>query len=296
MLAQTRELGIDLDGTRTEQRKAATEIARDVLKTAAAPDSGVVLLQMDVDALQHTGKLEAGAIKEVRIPGATTLKQWLGSSAPADFNLGVVTAIVQMVTLTFAAKDWAGSDKFSNDDNRKKFWASVASIFGNVIETISGTVEVAAKEPHPLSSFILKQWAGAERFTTIGKYGGRIMGSVAGAVLAWADLRKNAPEAFRNGEKVLGWLYGASGALGIYVAFFSMTGTVPFFWPVFVISIVIGIGIAILKSSELKDWISRCKFSKDAEQDAKKHPGKGVEHYDSLDAEIEAFNSAIGAW
>ncbi|WP_091797420.1 hypothetical protein [Burkholderia sp. WP9] len=89
------------------------------------------------------------------------------------------------------------------------------------------------------------------------------------------------PEAFRNKEMALGWLYGASGALGIYVAFFSLTGSIPLFWPVFVISIIVGIGIAMLKASELHDWISRCKFSTE-------------KHYDSLEAELKAFNSAAG--
>ncbi|MFM0658687.1 MULTISPECIES: T6SS effector BTH_I2691 family protein [Paraburkholderia] len=281
MLNQADELGIDLEGSKTQQRKAASLAAHKAMTAATAPGSGVVLLQMDVDALERTGKLEAGVIKEVRIPGATTLKKWVGSSAPSDFNLGVATAIIQMLTFTFAAKDWKDSDQFSNDDNRKKFWACLASISGNVIETISGTVEVAAKEPHPLSSFILEQWAGKARFAKYGVYGGRALGSIAGAVLAWSDLHNNMPEAFRNKQVALGWLYGTSGALGLYVAFFSLTGSVPLFWPVFVISIIVGIGIAMLKESELHDWISRCKFSTE-------------KHYDSLEAELKAFNSAAG--
>ncbi|WP_310673058.1 hypothetical protein [Burkholderia multivorans] len=107
------------------------------------------------------------------------------------------------------------------------------------------------------------------------------MGSIAGAILAWGDLAKNAPEAFRNKEVGLGWLYGASGALGLYVAFFSITGSVPLFWPVFIVSILVAIGIATLKASELSDWVKRCKFSVG-------------EHYSTLDDELKAFNSAIG--
>ncbi|WP_334022510.1 T6SS effector BTH_I2691 family protein [Burkholderia gladioli] len=282
MIKQAEELGVDLEGSKNQQRRAAGVLAHKTLSAANAPDSKVVALQMDVDALQRAGKLEEGVIQEVGIPGAKTLQRWLGSSAPADFNLGVVTAIIQMATLTFAWKDWAGSDQFSNDENRKKFWACIASIGGNVVETISGTVKAAMEgEAHPLSSFLLKQWAGAGRFTKYGVYGGRLMGSIAGAILAWGDLAKNAPEAFRNKEVGLGWLYGASGALGLYVAFFSITGSVPLFWPVFIVSILVAIGIATLKASELSDWVKRCKFSVG-------------EHYSTFDDELKAFNSAIG--
>ncbi|WP_186124959.1 T6SS effector BTH_I2691 family protein [Burkholderia gladioli] len=282
MIKQAEELGVDLEGSKNQQRRAAGVLAHKTLSAANAPDSKVIALQMDVDALQRAGKLEEGVIQEVGIPGAKTLQRWLGSSAPADFNLGVVTAIIQMATLTFAWKDWAGSDQFSNDENGKKFWACIASIGGNVVETISGTVKAAMEgEAHPLSSFLLKQWAGAGRFTKYGVYGGRLMGSIAGAILAWGDLARNAPEAFRNKEVGLGWLYGASGALGLYVAFFSITGSVPLFWPIFIVSILVAIGIATLKASELSDWVKRCKFSVG-------------EHYSTFDDELKAFNSAIG--
>ncbi|MCL4650611.1 T6SS effector BTH_I2691 family protein [Burkholderia multivorans] len=282
MLKQAEVLGVDLEGSKNQQRRAAGVLAHKTLSAANAPDSKVIALQMDVDALQRAGKLEEGVILEVGIPGAKTLQRWLGSSAPADFNRGVVTAIIQMATLTFASKDWAGSDQFNNDENRKKFWACIASIGGNVVETVSGTVKAAMEgEVHPLSSFLLKHWAGAGRFTKYGVYGGRLMGSIAGAILAWGDLAKNAPEAFRNKEVGLGWLYGASGALGLYVAFFSITGSVPLFWPVFIVSILVAIGIATLKASELSDWVKRCKFSVG-------------EHYSTLDDELKAFNSAIG--
>ena len=281
VLAQAKELGIDLDGSKTQQRKAASLIAHKAMSSANTPHSTVVVLEMDVDALQRTGQLEEGVIKSVDIPGTPTLKKWLGSSAPKDFNLGVATAVVQMVTLFFASKDWAKSDQFNDDENRKKFFACVSSVFGNVIESISGTVGAAHEIPHPLSSFILEQWAGANRFAKIGVYGGRALGSIAGAVLAYTDLFKNAPEAWHNKEMGLWVLYNASGALGAYVAVLSLTGSVPFFWPVFVASILVGIGIAILKASELKDWVSHSKFSTQS-------------HYGSLGEELKAFDSAIG--
>ena len=164
-------------------------------------------------------------------------------------------------------------------ENTMKFAACIASVMGNVIETASETV--AKPESHPLSAFITKHWANAERYSEYGKYGGRALGAVAGLVLAGYDLLHNAPEAFGNHESKLGWLYVASGGLGAYCAVAAFLGSVPFFWPILILSILVGVAIAKVKASAIKDWISRCKF------------GRG-EHYDSLDAELQAFNSAAG--
>ncbi|WP_133650320.1 hypothetical protein [Paraburkholderia flava] len=127
---------------------------------------------------------------------------------------------------------------------------------------------------------MLKQWANAERYSEIGKYGGRAIGSIAGLVLAGYDLFKNAPEAFHAQEYGLSALYVASGILGAYVAVAAFFGTIPFFWPVLVASILIGIAIALYKGAELKTWISRCKFSKS--------------EYHTLNEELDAYNSAAG--
>ncbi|WP_322024840.1 T6SS effector BTH_I2691 family protein [Burkholderia sp. BCC1977] len=275
-LQQARELGVKLDGNRTEQRASATQVGKQVLKTAPPSDPNVVAYEMDVDALVRDGKLEASAIKAVRVPGVDTAKKWLGSAR--EFNLGVVTVIFQMATLTFAAKDWADSDQFSQGETGLKAVGAVVSIVGTVIETASETV---AKAPaHPLSAFIMKQWAGASEWAEVGAKVGRGLGALAGIVLAGYDIFKNMPEAYANKEYGLTTLYAFSGVLGVYVAvaaFFSL----PLFWPALVLSILVGIAIAIFKASALKDWVSRSKFSKG-------------EHYDSLEAELKAFNSAAG--
>ncbi|KVE44514.1 T6SS effector BTH_I2691 family protein [Burkholderia sp. BDU5] len=275
-LQQARELGVKLDGNRTEQRASATQVGKQVLRTAPPSDPNVVAYEMDVEALVRDGKLEAGAIKAVKVPGVDAAKKWLGSAR--EFNLGVVTVIFQMATLTFAAKDWAGSDQFSQRETGLKAVGAVVSIVGTVIETASETV---AKAPaHPLSAFIMKQWAGASEWAEVGAKVGRGLGAIAGIVLAGYDIVKNMPEAYGNKEYGLTALYALSGVLGVYVAaaaFFSL----PLFWPALILSILVGIAIAIFKASALKDWVSRCKFSKG-------------EHYDSLEAELKAFTSAAG--
>lgn len=275
-LQQARELGVKLDGDRTEQRSAATLVGKQVIRAAPPSDPNVVAYEMDTEALVRDGKLEASAIKAVRVPGVDAAKKWLGSAT--EFNLGVVTVIFQMATLTFAAKDWAGSDQFSHGETSLKAVGAVVSVLGTVIETASETV---AKAPaHPLSAYIMKQWAGASEWAEVGAKIGRGLGAIAGVVLAGYDLLKNAPEAYVNKETNLWLLYNLSGGLGIYVAvaaFFSL----PLFWPALMFSILVGIAIAVFKSSALKDWVSHCKFSKG-------------EHYDSLESELKAFSAAAG--
>lgn len=279
-LAEIKKRGIDIEGNRVERRRAAAQASKQAHARATANPS-VVLLELDTDTLQRTGRLDPDAIKTLKVPGAETMRKWLGSAAPQDFNLGVVTAVIQMVTLTFAVKDWYESDQFSKDENAKKFYACLLSWFGNVVETISLTAAAFHERSHPLSAYIWKKWPRTARFTTVGKFVGRGMGSVAGAYFAWTDLFMSAPEARQHEQYGLQRLYLASGMLGIYVSFISITGYVPGFWPVFVLAIAISVGIAKLKDAALKGWIEHCKFSTD-------------KTYCTLKDEVVAFNFAVG--
>lgn len=268
-----------LDGDRTEQRATATQVAKQVVKGTPPSNPDVVAYELDTDALVRSGKLDAGEVRGIKIAGVETTRKWLGSSAPVEFHQGVATAIFQMATLTFAIKDFAGSDQFNKSDATMKLLGCIASIVGNIIETASETV---AKGPtHPLAAFITKQWSGVDEWAERGAKIGRGMGAAAGIVLAGVDLFKNAPEAFGNKENTLGWLYVSSGVLGAYLAIGAYLQVIPGFWIVFIASILVAITIAIFKAAAIKDWISRCKFSKG-------------EHYGSIDAELNAFNSAVG--
>ncbi|WP_420956792.1 hypothetical protein ACNSZH_35305 [Burkholderia gladioli] len=126
----------------------------------------------------------------------------------------------------------------------------------------------------------MKAWGVSKEGAEVGVKLGRVTGAAAGIFLAGYDIFKNAPEAFENHEKKLGWLYIGSGSLGAYVAVAALFSW-PLFWPALVLSIFIAIAIAVFKASALADWVSRCKFSKG-------------EHYDSLEAELKAFSSAAG--
>ncbi|MBR8225965.1 T6SS effector BTH_I2691 family protein [Burkholderia ambifaria] len=275
-LEQARILGVKLDGNRTEQRASATQVGKQVIKAAPPIDPNIVAYEMDVDALVRDGKLEASAIKAVRVPGVDTAQKWLNSST--DFNLGVVTVIFQLATLSFAAMDWNDRDKFNQTETSLKAMGAFASIIGSVVEYSSKAIATAPA--HPLSAYLMKGWGISRKGAVAGVWIGRGFGAAAGVLLAGFDLLKNAPEAFQNRETKLGWLYIVSGTLGAYVAVAALF-SLPLTWPALIFSIMIGIAVAFVKASALKDWVSRCKFSKG-------------EHYDSLAAELKAFTSAAG--
>ncbi|WP_244133847.1 T6SS effector BTH_I2691 family protein [Burkholderia gladioli] len=275
-LEQVKTLGVKLDGDRTSQRAAATQVGKQVLRAAPATDMNIVAYEMDVDTLVKNGKLEAGAIKAIRVPGVDATKRWLRSSA--DFNLGVVTMIFQLATLRFATKEWEGRDQFNHDEAELKLAAAVVSILGTVIETASITIIKAPA--HPLSTFIMKQWAGASEWAEIGTRIGRGLGILGGLALAAYDVLKKAPSAKKTGNTTLAALYVTSGILSSYIAlapFFSSL----YFWPALITSILIAITIAHHNSSAIKNWLSRCKFSQG-------------DHYTTLDNELNAFNLSIG--
>lgn len=112
-----------------------------------------------------------------------------------------------------------------------------------------------------------------------GRVFGRGIGAVAGVVLAWSDLFTNTPEAWKHQQYGLSALYLVNGALGAYVAVVSIFGYVPAFWPVFILSIAISIGISKFKDAAVRVWISHCKFSMD-------------KTYSTLTDEVSGFNSA----
>lgn len=288
ILDQGKALGLKLDEDRSERRAAAMKMGRQAVKAAPPSNPAVFGYAIDTDAWIKAGTLEASDIKVVEIPGVETTRKWLGSSSPVHFNQGIATAIFQLAALSFAYKDLANGDRFSEDENVVKLMGSAVSVLGNIIETVSETVANAPK--HPLSAFLMKQWAWFDReVATTGARVGKWAGAAAGIVLAAYDLLKNAPEAFKDHDAKLGWLYGASGALGIYLAaspFFSaiplLASWLPPAWLLLVASILIGVVIAKFKPAAINEWVIRCRF------------GTG-ERYHSLEEEVKAFNSAVGA-
>lgn len=281
-------LGLNMDGDQLERQAAAANIRREVFKAAPPSNPAVFAYAIDTDAWVKSGKLDASDVKAIKLPGVEITRKWLGSSSPVEFNQGIATAIFQLATLRFAYKDFDGSDSFNYNETLLKLSGAVVSIIGNVIETVSETV---AKAPeHPLSAFLMKHWAWFNHDTAeIAAKVGRWSGAVAGVVLSCFDLFKNTPEAYGNKEYGLTALYVVSGTLGVYVALSPLLSAAPFIaawmpplWPILVISILIGFVIVYFKSAAINDWVSRCKFSKEP-------------RYRTMDEELKAFNSAMGA-
>jgi hypothetical protein len=287
ILDQGKALGLGLDEDRAGRRAAAMKIGRQAVKAAPPSDPSVFGYEIDTDAWVKSGKLQASDIKVIKIPGVEMTRKWLGSSSPAQFNQGIVTAIFQLATLRFVYQDLAQGDRFDRSENMLKLTGAMISILGNIVHTVSETV---AKAPHhPLSSYIMKQWAWFDRdVAKTGASVGRWMGAAAGVVLAGYDLLKNAPDAYRSNAAGLWALYSLSGGLGLYVALSPLLSAIPALasglppaWPVFIAAILVSITIAKLKPAAINEWVQRCRF------------GKG-ERYHSLHEELRAFNSAVG--
>jgi hypothetical protein len=287
ILDQGKALGLTLEEDRGERRAAAMKIGRQAIKAAPPTDAAVFGYAIDTDAWAKAGTLEASDIKAIKIPGVETTRKWLGSSSPVQFNQGVATAIFQLAALRFAYRDFVNGDRFSDDENLLKLTGSAISVLGNLVETVS---ETFAKAPsHPLSAFIMKQWAWFDRaMANTGARVGRWSGAAAGVMLAGYDVLKNSPQAYKSDAYELAALYALSGSLGIYLSFSPFLSAMPLIagwlpptWLVLVVSILAGISIAKLKPAAISGWILRCRF------------GNG-ERYHSLDEELMAFNSAVG--
>ncbi len=150
-----------------------------------------------------------------------------------------------------------------------------------MVDTVATTTEEAAT--HPLSLFIRRQWATfAESAGEIASVA-RATGTVAGVAIAACDLIFKAPEALAAKDNLLLGLYLANGVIGsglVLVSMYFMSAAV---LPLFLVSILLGIAIGILRAAELKRWLSRCYFS------------KSKETYSSLKEELHAFKYAVEA-
>lgn len=289
MLAEGRARGLKLDGNRVQQRAAAAEISRTVLTANPSSNPEAFKFAIDTDAWVEKGTIDAGDIKVIKIPGVETTRKWLSSASSTEFNMGVTTAIFQLATLTFAGKDLLRSDQFNERENLLKVLGAFTSILGNIVEKVCETV---AKSPnHPLAAFLTKQWAWLSHSRAEGGvWFGKFAGGAAGFALASYDLFINAPEAFKNYQYGLGWLYMSSGSLAAYVAlsplFLLLPEVITAWFPpvgiVFFASIAVGVIIPKFKPAAISGWVPKSKF------------GREGEHYRSLDDELSAFNSAMG--
>jgi hypothetical protein len=276
-IGEAKEQGIKLETNRRETRADARSEAGRAVKQAKAERH--FLYELDIARLEKEGRIAPGSIKGIGLPGFALTQKWLGSGVPRDFRLGVVTMIVQMVALNFAMKGLADNDQFNQVETRFKAMVAIISLGATMVEIAAVSVEKSVE--HPLGVFIRKQWAAIDRHAGWIAEGARLLGMGAGIMAALYDIFCNAPQAYRDEKILLMTLYGLNGIFGFGIAVAAYYSLVSIWWPLFLLSFTISLGIAFVNSSELKNWISRCEFSLG-------------EKFNSFDAQLRAFNRAVG--
>jgi len=159
---------------------------------------------------------------------------------------------------------------------------------------VATTIEKAPT--HPLAAFLPIQWAlDADRLALVGK-AAQIIGCVAGVLTGFYDFFKSWT-AWTAGSKGFAILFGISGALGCAAALAGYFASA-FFWPLLVLSFIVGIVIALVSNSALKDWMSRCYFSNGVSGVRAATHGKPPFKpypYPSANDEFNAYKSAMGS-
>lgn len=240
------------------------------------------------------GVFGEGSIKAVKIPGFDSTIKWLGSSAPAEFHLGSVTAIVQLLAVGFALQDVKNGDETNQVE--RNFKAAYASV-GLISTIVDVACTTAAKAPtHPLGVFLRSQWAISETTLKSSAKWAQRVGMVTGVIAGGYDIFVTAVETWGKEKYFLGSLIAINGAIGIAVAITAYFG-LAIFWPLLLLSIVFSVVIALASSGALQEWISHCYFSKEASIVRAKTNGLPPFKpftYSTAASEIKAFSSAIG--
>jgi len=278
-IAQAQEQGIKLDTHPRTTKSNAYREARSAVNRHR-PDKYLFAYELDIARLESEGHIAPGSIKGIGVPGIAQAQKWLGSSVPREFKLGAVTALVQMLALTFAMKDLANNDQFNEEETRVKAILAAVSLGATIVETVAVSVEKSVE--HPLGAFVRSQWVASGRLAGKIAQGARFVGMLAGIFAGAYDIVFNARSAIGEDKQLLGWLYATNGALSIGIAIAGYTAIGAIFWPFLISSFLVAIAIALINKSALKTWISRCEYS-------------FGERYGSLDAQLKAYHEAVGA-
>ncbi|ALU90579.1 hypothetical protein Hrubri_3419 [Herbaspirillum rubrisubalbicans M1] len=276
-IAEAKEKGIKLETNRQKTRADARTEAGRAIKRAKVEKH--VVYELDIARLEKEGRIAPGSIKGIGLPGFAMTQKWLGSGAPRDFKLGVVTMIVQMVALNFAMKDLVGNDQFNQVETRVKTTLAIISLSATIVETAAASLQKSVE--HPLAVFIRGQWAIEKKWMSTLLKGARMAGAGAGILAGLFDLAFNAFPAYRDENYLLMTLYGLNGLSGIGIAFAAYYSIAAVWTPLLIVSFAISVSIAMVNNSQLKTWISRCDFS-------------SKEKYSSFEEQINAFNQIFG--
>jgi hypothetical protein len=260
----------------------------DAFKTAkkivpyANHDRGICAYELDIAQLEREGRITAGSIKAVRIPGFDLTKKWFSSS---EINIGSVAVVLQTVALYFAVSEYKSSDRF--DSSTAGYTAVLASISltAAVVETAASALETMPT--HPLSAYLSQHWSLSTSAAKTAVWAAKRVALVAGVLAAVVDVCSTV-SAVQKGEYVLGALYGASAIVNVVLSVAAFLIGATFFWLAFVAAIAISVILSLYKRSLLKKWISHCFYAK-SESDQSPPP-----FYASLLEELNAYDSAVG--
>lgn len=278
---------------RPVRRAAAAPMGKN-LETVRKTEPTVLGFKVDIKAATAEGLIKDEHIDHLQVPGLKTTQRLITSSNGKDFNFGVANLIVQALAWKWASEDAAKHpEDFSIET---KYLGSCLSPFFTVIETLG---KVLDKFPDfPISRVLLTRLNRYNLFVGEGKLAispagianiGKGLGGVVSLVTALLDFGQFYSN-LKDEYYATAILYGASGILGSYLAAITITQAygwfaagIPFFWPILISTIVLGLVIASIKPSSLEKWIKRCACS------------NFPHHYASYEEEARAFSEAIGA-
>lgn len=266
--------------------------ARDAIKKNP-PNPGLLGWGFNMKKLQDEGILAPKTIRGAQIPGFRITQQWLGSGVPTEFHRGVVTTIVQMAALGFASENLAKSDHFNTEEMRLKTAMAVVSLCSSIVET---TGQILIKNSsHPLSAYLIDHWAIHPKYGTKIVKLARLAGGMAGLVVGIYDITLGIKD-YQNGQYLLGKLKVTYGILGCAVA---VAGYYAFalFWPLLIMTFVLGIIVSLVANGALRKWVSHCYFSQEATAMRITHEeanSRWIYPYPTIKEELMAFNNAVG--
>lgn len=279
IISAARVHGVEMDHNRSITRSSARKEAKRALpRYPAAPV--VCAFELDIKSLEEKRLIQPGSLKVIGIPGHALTKQWLGSSS--DFNVGVVGVILQISALYFANEDRKRGDEFDMFKLNSKVATATVSLCATIAETVYSTLEKCDK--HPLSKSIFDHWALSGKAIKRHLRYAKGLGAIAGVINAGFDMASGV-DAYAEGDWWLGTAYVASSVLSGSLAIAGFLLGSAIFWPLFAVTLVLGILVGILRPEPLKTWIKRCYFSVPSSLGE-------LKKYTSLDEELKAFNGA----
>lgn len=222
-----------------------------------------------------------GAIQTPEALEAATSKGVLTTVLNMEVRLGVLTAILQGISLSKAMADEDTAMAHETEEVKWKLRAAWMGLVGTMTET---TMIAVGKMP-PLT-LRAAQGMTAARFALSGanvlRWAGRFAGAAAGIIVAFFDYN-HAREEASQGNMGLAILYGASAltgtALAIGLMFGFITGGVAIV--LLIVLVALAIFIELFKDNKIQDWLERTLWGIEGDK------------YGSMEVEIKQLELAV---